>query len=377
MKKFSKRYDIIIVGAGFFGAKMAIAYSKLGYRVLLVDSEKQIMSRASFYNQARVHNGYHYPRSLATAWSSHDNYARFIEDYGDCVFRNFEHLYAIPRENSKVSSYQFKYLCDIIGLPCREVSQDIAKLFNKGMVENVFLVEECAIDNNKLRAKVAQEMASCPSLEFRPNTRIDEIRIDDEDVIMSQHEGKECFISNRVFNVTYAGLNRMVGKLGFPPVAVKNELTELCLVHMPDSLKRYGITVMDGDFFSCMPAPAHGCHSLTHVRYTPHASWISSTEADEMTMLPTAAMMESRFIYMKNASSLLVPDLADIEYVRSLYEIKAVPVKNEGDDGRPILFVSHSESPKITSVLGSKLDCIYELEASLMEAEVKLPKLEA
>ncbi len=60
--------DVAVIGAGFFGCEIALQLRRLGVpRVLLLDREAAILRRASAVNQARVHNGYHYPRAVLTA----------------------------------------------------------------------------------------------------------------------------------------------------------------------------------------------------------------------------------------------------------------------------------------------------------------------
>jgi hypothetical protein len=63
------------------------------------------MRRASFGNQARVHNGYCYPRSIAMAERSRMNFDAFITDPADAVFGDMKSVYAIAR-SSTVSGAQ-------------------------------------------------------------------------------------------------------------------------------------------------------------------------------------------------------------------------------------------------------------------------------
>ena len=79
--------------------------------------------------------------------------------------------------------------------------------------------------------------------------------------------------AGRVFNCTYSQLNALLYRSGLPAVPLKHELAEMALVDVPPQLKSLGITVMDGAFFSCMPFPPRGLHTLSHVRYTPHGHW--------------------------------------------------------------------------------------------------------
>ena len=82
-------------------------------RVSLIEAGTQLLGRASFANQARVHAGYHYPRSILTALRSSVNFTRFCSTYAEAVESDFVSLYAIARD-SKVTAAQFAKLKDVI-----------------------------------------------------------------------------------------------------------------------------------------------------------------------------------------------------------------------------------------------------------------------
>ena len=65
-----ERYDKIILGAGMYGLYAAGRLAKKGCRTLVIDMESRPFQRGSYINQARLHNGYHYPRSYTTAFKS-------------------------------------------------------------------------------------------------------------------------------------------------------------------------------------------------------------------------------------------------------------------------------------------------------------------
>ncbi len=111
---------------------------------------------------------------------------------------------------------------------------------------------------------------------------------------------------------------------------LKRELAEMLLIPPPRDIADVGITVMDGPFFSTMPFPAAKLHSLSHVRYTPHEAW---TEPGHGNALPT----RSNAAAMLRDAARFLPVLAKVEPVRSIFEIKTVLLRNEDDDGRPIL----------------------------------------
>ncbi len=66
-------YDYLVIGGGLFGSYAALYAAQLGYSVCLVEREDALFKKASVVNQARLHAGYHYPRSVATARMSDDN----------------------------------------------------------------------------------------------------------------------------------------------------------------------------------------------------------------------------------------------------------------------------------------------------------------
>ena len=60
-------YDKIILGAGLYGLYAALHCARMGQRILVLDCDKAPFTRATYINQARVHQGYHYPRSVSIA----------------------------------------------------------------------------------------------------------------------------------------------------------------------------------------------------------------------------------------------------------------------------------------------------------------------
>ena len=136
-------YDAASVGGGFYGAAIAIYLAKQrGFkRIVLVEREPALMLRASYNNQARIHNGYHYPRSFTTAYRSRVNLPRFLEDWPQAVKRDFTKLYAIARRNSKVTSLQFERFCRDIGARINKATPALQALFEPRLIENVFLVQ--------------------------------------------------------------------------------------------------------------------------------------------------------------------------------------------------------------------------------------------
>jgi hypothetical protein len=129
---------------------------------------------------------------------------------------------------------------------------------------------------------------------------------------------------------------------------------------VPEALKGLGITVMDGPFFSLMPFPARNLHTLSHVRYTPHLHWNDAEGIDPYKKLMNYEQVTRTNRMMRDVGRYM-PAIMEAKYVKSLFEVKTILVKNEGDDGRPILFERHLELPGCYSVLGGKIDNIYDV----------------
>lgn len=364
-QRVSGRMDAVVVGGGFYGAAIAIYLVKQrGLKdVLLVERESALLKRASYHNQARVHNGYHYPRSFTTAYRSRINLPQFVSDWPAAVKRDFTKLYAIARRNSKVTARQFERFCREIGAKLEPADIALRQLFEPRLIEDVFLAEEYAFDAVRLAALAEAELKQC-GVQILLDTHVTAISKSDTgalQVAMSRQDGsKEIVISRYVLNCTYSGLGQIGGDFPGTRTRLKHEITEMALMRAPRRLEGLGVTVMDGPFFSMMPFPARGLHTLSHVRYTPHLAWEDRKGVDPYQKLHDYPMA-TRVDRMVRDVARYMPAVQDARYVDSLVEVKTVLVKSEGDDGRPILFEKHAELPGCYSVLGGKIDNIYDV----------------
>lgn len=364
-------HDAVIIGGGFYGAAIAIYLAKQRglKRIVLVEREPALLTRASYNNQARVHNGYHYPRSFTTAYRSRINLPKFVRDWPEAVKQDFTKLYAIARRNSKVTAKQFERFCREIGTRIQPAEPALKTLFEPRLIENVFLVEEYAFDAKKLVSWAVRELEEC-GVQVRLGTRVSAISNGPDrtlQVVAKPDSGAEELLTGRyVFNCTYSGLNQFKGDFPGTQTGLKQEITEMALMQAPPALAGLGITVMDGPFFSMMPFPARGLHTLSHVRYTPHLHWNDAQGIDPYQKLKDYERA-TRVDRMVRDVGRYLPAVLEAKYVESLFEVKTILVKNEGDDGRPILFEKHPELPGCYSVLGGKIDNIYDVLEKLNE----------
>lgn len=354
-------YDAAIIGGGFFGCCLALSMARRFPRVLILERETELLTRASFVNQARVHNGYHYPRSMITALRSAFNYRRFVVDFEDCIGPSFLQVYAIARGASQVNAYQYRKFCEHVGIPLRPVPERVARLLNRDLIEDAFCTEECAFDALRLRARLRAAIEQA-GIEVIYGAEAERVCAGPAESLRIQLSGPSEIAAARVYNCTYSQINQLLVRSSLEPLPLKHEITELALIQVPPSLADVGITVMDGPFFSTMPFPALGLHSLSHVTYTPHESWNGLTQARRP---PEDARLPSKCIFMLKDAARYVPALQFARYERSLFETKTVLLRNEIDDGRPILCRPNYGLKNFCVVLGAKIDNIYDVLTAL------------
>lgn len=365
------------MGGGFYGAALALESTRRhGHRTVLVERGASLLGRASYANQARVHHGYHYPRSVVTAARSRVNLPRFRREFADAVIGDFRSLYAIARGFSNVSAAQFERFCARVGAPLTLAPASLSRLFDAERIEAVFLVDEPAFDATVLRDRMISALDAAgvevrtgrEALRVRPGAGLE--------VDVADATGREStLVADEVFLCTYARTNHVLAASGLPRIPLKHEIAEIALIEPAPELAALGITVMCGPFFSTMPFPARGLHSLSHVRYTPHAAWTEGdgTEAweDPYAILEGYAR-RSRVREMVQDARRYVPALAQSRPVDSLWEVKTVLPKNDVDDGRPILYRADHGLPGLHVIMGSKIDNVYDVleavDAPVVEA---------
>jgi glycine/D-amino acid oxidase-like deaminating enzyme len=364
-----EEYDAIVIGGGLYGCSLALALAPRLPRVLILEREQDLLTRASYANQARVHNGYHYPRSLLTAKRSAINYPRFTNEFRDCLDESFLHVYGIARGSSKVSAYQFRRFCQQVGIPLRQPPASVAKLFNSAMIEEVFVAEECAFNAVRLRTQMVAKLHAL-DVEVACNREVERVAQDPNDGLRVHLTGGRELQASYVFNCTYSQVNRLLGRSSLPKLPLKHEVTELALIKMPPALANMGVTVMDGPYFSTIPFPALGLHTLSHVTYTPHQGW---SDAGDAPPPDTEVRRASKHMFMLKDAQRYLPALRDATYVKSLFETKTVLLRNEIDDGRPILCSRHYGAKGFFVILGAKIDNIYDI-VRMIETEQFSPR---
>lgn len=339
------------------------------------------MTRASYNNQARIHNGYHYPRSVLTALRSRQSFPRFIKDFPECVCNDFDKYYLVGRHLSKVTSFQFEKFCKRIGAFLEPAPSRIVNLTNKNYIESCFKAKEFAFDSVKLKNAILSRIDT-KYVTIHLNSQVESVVSADNGTSNSKLKVKvkdritseiEEYQTDHVFNCTYASLNQVIYNSSIKLIPLKHEMTEMALVDVPDEIKNLGITVMCGPFFSIMPFPSveingHYLHSFSHVRYTPHYEWYSKEnsyiDADERF---DKDEKHSAWNVMKKDAARYIPVINECIYRKSLWEVKTVLPRSEVNDSRPILCKFNYGLKGFHCVMGGKIDNAYDAVAAVQK----------
>lgn len=158
-------YDKIIIGAGFYGLYAALKCGQNGQKVLVLEADSVPFSRATYINQARVHMGYHYPRSFSTAVKSAHYFDRFFKDFGFCCLTEFDQVYATSSHFSWTNAKEFREFCQAADIRCDDISPD--KYFNKGLCDGAFITTEYTYDAQILKQWLLKEISALPNVEVK------------------------------------------------------------------------------------------------------------------------------------------------------------------------------------------------------------------
>ncbi len=367
----------VIFGAGIYGcyAALKLAQKNPLKKITLLDYDTDIFSRATYVNQARLHNGYHYPRSLHTAIKCNEYFERFHLEYPMAVLDNYSKIYAVAKQFSFASAENFEKFCREASIPYTPINSQ--QFFNTEYIEATYSALEYTVDMLKLKDYFLEQIQNTNNIQFIPNFRLKEV-IPQSSHWIIKSDNHTPIEADWVLNTTYGSLNTIIQAFGFNLLPMKFELTEMVLCNVPPALQNYGLTVMDGPFFSLMPFDFQGQFSLSAVRYTPHETSFSDTpdfscqkksktcstkQVQNCNICPVRP--ESAWVHMYQlAKKYLRYDILP-EYNGSIFTVKALIQASSLSDSRPVIIQQDSESPTFISVLGGKINTIYEMDKFL------------
>jgi glycine/D-amino acid oxidase-like deaminating enzyme len=345
---------IAVVGGGLFGCTAAIHLARERHDVVLYERAGVLMQAASGINQGRLHEGYHYPRSLETARQAQAGARSFVAEYGRAVIGHAgRQYYAIAREGSRVTPAGYGAFCRLAGLRGRALmGVQTSWLVDPAAVDCVLNVAEDRIDLARLRAIVVNRLEQA-RVEVRYEAATADLRAEYDRIVIA----------------AYASTNEVAAELGAPTVPLQFEVVEKPILRLPERLRGLGVVIMDGPFCCIDPwgRTADGLHVMGHVehaihwrnvglspRVPPHlAPWLNRG------LIAAAECAEhSRFGVMADDGRRFIPALAEAEHVGSMFTVRAVLPDRDHDDARPTMVEQIDE--QVIRIFGGKLSCAVD-----------------
>ncbi|MFN0175126.1 MAG: FAD-dependent oxidoreductase [Saprospiraceae bacterium] len=392
-----ERFDFVIVGGGIFGCYAALYLAGRGAKVAILEKEARLFQKASLVNQARLHSGYHYPRSIATAAMSDEHKVRFTEEHRPFINQAFEKFYAIDRYGSFTDGQQFERFCEFLEIPCERVTEH--NLFNFERLEALYRTEEHSFDPVLLGNYYRDRVENTAGITVFKSTQIQQAEQSGKEWVVTLQtlqtlqtvqthqtlqtlqthqtpQTPQTLQTNTIINATYSATNAINQIFGVNELALTHEISEIAFVSSPQFGQR-GLTVMDGPFGSIMPFGLSGLFSLSSVAYTHHKiSFDALPRFDcQIPELDPACRPEAPGICTEcprrpasNATKMLAQmQQYFAEHVRftqlfSYYTIKSKLKASHIDDGRPTEILLLRENPKFYCLFAGKINSIYEVE---------------
>ena len=313
---------IAVIGGGIFGCTTAWKMAKDGYDVTLYEKNDDIISQASYVNQYRLHRGYHYPRSKETAEQSQWGEHSFLQEYGDAIVNgDIEHYYAIAKEDSLVSSEEYKEFLDDLSLEYKKKTLDIV---NKNSIDLVVKVNELLFDPNKLK-KICW----------------DKLKQYNVDVMLDTEYISSLKNYDYVINSTYANLNQLT-----PEDKQRDFQFELCekpVIKLPKQYKNKSVVIMDGPFMCIDPLGDTDYHVMGNVVHAIHSTNVGRFPEYDLKFdeLLNKGIVKNPSItnidkFVESAKKFFI-DIDKLEHIGSMYTFRTVLPNKDKDDARPTL----------------------------------------
>ena len=342
--RIDSKKKIIIVGGGWYGLYSALLL-KDDYEIVILEQKSDIFNNSSYYNQNRLHLGYHYPRSFTTREICLNGYDKFLNKFAELVDSVGKNYYIIAKES-------------IIDYPSYLAIFNSNKKYNHQIIENTnvfsnidgsILETNEKIINGDKAYKYFKDKIDNKLIKF--NYKVEKISIDCDNKIIVNDEMEGDFLIDCTYN-----------QLTLPTEKYCYELT-ISLVYKNMNCPDFGaLTCMDGDFFSIFPRNLdENTYTLTHVKYTPLISSsnienINNYILTEDTLKETIKNMENEvFKYYKDF----------LKYFK--YETYFTSYKCKKISGSSSRDITIHNANNIISVNCGKITGIFALEDYLIE----------
>lgn len=371
-----KTYDYVIIGGGIFGIYAALWLSGKYKSILLLEKESELMQKATVVNQARLHSGYHYPRSVSTGRLALEYKDRFIEDHKPFINAKFDQYYAIDKYSTFTDSSQYKRFCRFLNIEAKLVKE--CSFIDFTRISDLYLTSEYSFDPIMISEFYKQKLMDQKGIDVKTHCVVKTVqnRGDCWILELTDHKvkGDSQVKTFGVINATYSATNTINKLFNLPTLHLVHELTEIAFL-VSNDINNIGLTIMDGQHCSIMPYGLTGLLSLSSVAYTPHKIANEMEPAFDCQIVGTNCTPDNISICsncknkphsnnnkMQAQLRRYLTEGIHLQYMFSKYTIKSKLKSSYIDDGRPTKIGKLSTNPDLYCLFAGKINSIYEIE---------------
>lgn len=337
---------IIIAGAGWYGLHTASILHKM-HDIIILEKNNDFFTESSYYNQNRLHLGFHYPRSYKTRLLCKNGYNKFIEKYNELTDTIDKNYYCIANES--ILDYEtYKHIFEY-----ENIHFDIIKSSSVDFIQNIqgdiFKVNEKLINHQKAKDYFSKQLIEIPK-KFGYN--IINITKKDEKIIINDELECDFFI-----DCTYGHLN--LNNFFLPQEHIYENTISLIYKKI-NNLNIDCITLMDGKLPSLFLRDKEKLiYSLTHVEFTPLMKTNDINKLKNMKL--SKDMIENTKNNMESSIKKYIPTFEkNFEYIDYFISYK---IKNIDNNDARECNIYHNNN--IISVNCGKITGIFILEEYL------------
>lgn len=286
---------IRVIGAGFYGCHIGLELLRAGHDVKIFESQPDIFKGASGSIPARIHEGFHYPRSKKTRDACHNHAIEFTRHYADFIRNIDTNIYAIAKDRSLVDFDQ--YVSTLERENRFEIIKDPSK-YGLQNVEGAILTEERHIVTDEVKEYFRKELHSVLNFNVVPEE-----------------------IDSPLFDITIDATfcaydNKSIDRY------------EPCVVGLLEGDTSHAITIMDGPFGSLYPwNPKNNLCSLSSAKFSPFSKTCRTyTEAQAILNSLTRWEKTRQIGDMSEDLARYYPELKKYKIAGVMSSIRAMPL---------------------------------------------------
>lgn len=319
---------IRILGAGWYGCHIGTALLADGHDVAVFDPAPRIFNGASGNIPARLHLGYHYPRSWKTRQACQSHTAEFLETYGPLTAAVPVNLYAVAAVDSLVDFGTYLRIMDE-GLQFTPVD---AASFGLKNCEGAVMTAERHIVTDLARAHFERALG--------------------ERVHLGNRDEGEGGRWDATIDCTFCSKS-----------AANVDRWEPCLTVLLRGPTHKAVTIMDGPFPSLYPwDEERGLCSLTSAKWTPLDRCGSYAAAARILAETGSGALLERARGMIDSMANFYPDVLAFELAECRTSIRAMP--RSGSDAR---LMDATADGRTLRIRAGKIDAIFDAQRAVTE----------